>query len=289
MKKIKILLSLMALFTFSLAFVSCSSDDEKNNDSSPNLVKDGVKYNIQGSEEFSSIEFTPNGEYIVTRKAPAKNSGDITLADLYVHGKFTVIDGGYRLDGFGTVAIDQDLASAKITIISEGYTHEVNATVAPKKLSDDMSRAFCRHWRFSKSHFALRVNNNVIVNFDIDGCDFSKWYRNDKVKDYDTDNERFNSKCKDLLLTEYGTFAVTYADDFINVGTWTWENKGGNIIGCDWGFNSFRDDHFNGSMSTELVKGSTDAEDQLVITKQINLHNPYFLVISEFTYTLVPR
>jgi hypothetical protein len=91
------------------------------------------------------------------------------------------------------------------------------------------------------------------------------------------------------LLTEYGTFAVTYADDFINVGTWTWENKGGNIIGCDWGFNSFRDDHFNGSMSTELVKGSTDAEDQLVITKQINLHNPYFLVISEFTYTLVPR
>ena len=72
MKKIKILLSLMALFTFSLAFVSCSNDDENNNDSSPNLVKDGVKYNIQGSEEFSSIEFTPNGEYIVTRKSPAK-------------------------------------------------------------------------------------------------------------------------------------------------------------------------------------------------------------------------
>ena len=67
MKKIKILLSLMALFTFSLAFVSCSSDDEKNNDSSPNLVKDGVKYNIQGSEEFSSIEFTPNGEYRYTQ------------------------------------------------------------------------------------------------------------------------------------------------------------------------------------------------------------------------------
>ena len=125
-------------------------------------------------------------------------------------------------------------------------------------LETKINKSLCHHWVFDKTHFTLAYNDFTFLDFELSGCDFSKWLQDSG--DQNT-NEKLDEECIGLIFTESGTYAVLYDNGKINVGSWSWENGENGSLKCDWNTqyqSYFKDYRFQGSLTVDVVEGNPD-------------------------------
>ena len=252
------LLAAASAFLFVVAGMTSCNKDNGGKDARPVIGK----YEISdASSPIKSIELTSGGEYIVTKNpAKTKADGDLELDDVWAYGDFTVADGFCVLQGFGKVAINLlSGGTAELVIDRDGWDpFTVQAGLASTVQETELNRSLCRHWTFDKTHFALAYNDITLVNFELDGCDFSQWL--EKTGD-DEAGEVPEEKITGLIFTESGTYAVVYDGGKVNVGSWSWENAADGSLKCDWNTqykSFFKDYRFQGGLSVNVTEGDPD-------------------------------
>ena len=251
------MLALASAFLFAFAgMTSCNKDNGGKN-------ADQVtgKFEIKdASSPVKSIELTPDGEYIVTKNPAVTRSGeDLDLDDVWVYGKFTFIDGCYVLQGFGKIVIDWlNGGAAEIAIESGGWDpFTVQASLASNVQETKINRSLCHHWVFDKTHFSLTYNDLTFLDFELAGCDFTRWF----AESGDADGDDIEEECTGLIFTQAGTYAVVYDNGKVNVGSWAWENTEDGSLKCDWSTqyqSFFKDYRFQGSLVVDVVEGNPD-------------------------------
>lgn len=251
------MLALASAFLFAFAgMTSCNKDNGGKN-------ADQVtgKFEIKdASSPVKSIELTPDGEYIVTKNPAVTRSGeDLDLDDVWVYGKFTFIDGCYVLQGFGKIVIDWlNGGAAEIAIESGGWDpFTVQASLASNVQETKINRSLCHHWVFDKTHFSLTYNDLTFLDFELAGCDFTRWF----AESGDEDGDEIEEECTGLIFTQAGTYAVVYDNGKVNVGSWAWENTEDGSLKCDWSTqyqSFFKDYRFQGSLVVDVVEGNPD-------------------------------
>ena len=254
MKARKFLALASTLLIAVAGFTSCNKD---------NPEKDGDrmlgKYEIQDAKSpVKSIELTSDGEYIVTKNPAVTKAGeDLDLDDVWVYGNFTFVNGAYVLQGFGQVIINLlGDSKAEVSIDSGGWDpFTVNASIASTVKETKINKNLCRHWVFEKTHFSLAYNDISFLNFELAGCNFSRWLQDSGDQNA---NENLDEECTGLIFTESGTYAVIYDNGKINVGSWSWENSEDGSLKCEWSTqyqSFFKDYRFQGSLIVDVEEG----------------------------------
>ena len=254
MKARKFLALASTLLIAVAGFTSCNKD---------NPEKDGDrmlgKYEIQDAKSpVKSIELTSDGEYIVTKNPAVTKAGeDLDLDDVWVYGNFTFVNGAYVLQGFGEVVINLlGDSKAEVSIDSGGWDpFTVNANIASTVKETKINKNLCRHWVFEKTHFSLAYNDISFLNFELAGCNFSRWLQDSGDQNA---NENLDEECTGLIFTESGTYAVIYDNGKINVGSWSWENSEDGSLKCEWSTqyqSFFKDYRFQGSLVVDVEEG----------------------------------
>ena len=254
MKARKFLALASTLLIAVAGFTSCNKD---------NPEKDGDrmlgKYEIQDAKSpVKSIELTSDGEYIVTKNPAVTKAGeDLDLDDVWVYGNFTFVNGAYVLQGFGQVIINLlGDSKAELSIDSGGWDpFTVDASIASTVQKTKINKSLCRHWVFEKTHFSLAYNDISFLNFELAGCNFSRWLQDSGDQNA---NENLDEECTGLIFTESGTYAVVYDNGKINVGSWSWENSEDGSLKCEWSTqyqSFFKDYRFQGSLIVDVEEG----------------------------------
>ena len=250
---------MLALASALLLVLAGSTSCNKDNRETDRTVG---KYEIaDASSPVKSIELTKDGEYIVT-KNPVRTRADedLDLDDVWVYGNFTFVDGTYVLQGFGKIVVDLlSGGAAEIFIDSGGWDpFTVQAKLASTVQETKINRALCRHWVFDKTHFSLSYNDLTFLDFELGGCDFTRWF-NDAGDD--EGKAELEEECTGLIFTESGTYAVLFDNGKVNVGSWSWENNEDGSLKCDWSTqyqSYFKDYRFHGSLTVDVVEGNPD-------------------------------
>lgn len=242
-----------ALLIATAGLTSCNKDNPKDGDRMLG------KYEINDAKSpIKSIELTSAGEYIVTKNPAVTKAGeDLDLDDVWVYGNFTFVNGAYVLQGFGEVVINLlGDSKAEVSIDSGGWDpFTVNASIASTVQETKINRALCRHWVFEKTHFSLAYNDLTFLDFELAGCNFSRWLQDSGDQNA---NEDLDEECTGLIFTESGTYAVVYGDGKINVGSWAWENSEDGSLKCEWSTqyqSFFKDYRFQGSLVVDVEEG----------------------------------
>ena len=254
MKARKFLALASTLLIAVAGFTSCNKD---------NPEKDGDrmlgKYEINDAKSpIKSIELTSAGEYIVTKNPAVTKAGeDLDLDDVWVYGNFTFVNGAYVLQGFGEVVINLlGDSKAEVSIDSGGWDpFTVNASIASTVKETKINKSLCRHWVFEKTHFSLAIDDVSYLNFELSGCNFSRWLQDSGDQNA---NENLDEECTGLIFTESGTYAVVYGNGKINVGSWAWENSEDGSLKCEWSTqyqSFFKDYRFQGSLVVDVEEG----------------------------------
>ena len=242
-----------ALLIATAGLTSCNKDNPKDGDRMLG------KYEIQDAKSpVKSIELTSDGEYIVTKNPAVTKAGeDLDLDDVWVYGNFTFVNGAYVLQGFGEVVINLlGDSKAEVSIDSGGWDpFTVNASIASTGRETKINKSLCRHWVFEKTHFSLAYNDISFLNFELAGCNFSRWLQDSGDQNA---NENLDEECTGLIFTESGTYAVIYDNGKINVGSWSWENSEDGSLKCEWSTqyqSFFKDYRFQGSLVVDVEEG----------------------------------
>lgn len=241
-----------------IAIIGLTSCDKDN--TGKNADRKIGKYEIKdASSPIKSIELTSGGEYIVT-KNPAVTKADekLDLDDVWAYGNFTFVNGAYVLQGFGQVVINLiGDSEARLTIDSGGLDpFSVEASIASTVQETKLNKSLCRHWVFDKTHFNLSFNEVTFLDFELGGCDFTRWFQDTGDQN---GNENLDEQCTGLIFTESGTYAVVYDNGKINVGSWSWENSEDGSLKCEWSTqyqSFFKDYRFQGSLSVDVEEGN---------------------------------
>ena len=242
-----------ALLIATAGLTSCNKDNPKDGDRMLG------KYEINDAKSpIKSIELTSAGEYIVTKNPAVTKAGeDLDLDDVWVYGNFTFVNGAYVLQGFGEVVINLlGDSKAEVSIDSGGWDpFTVNASIASTVKETKINKSLCRHWVFEKTHFSLAYNDISFLNFELAGCNFSRWLQDSGDQNA---NENLDEECTGLIFTESGTYAVVYGNGKINVGSWAWENSEDGSLKCEWSTqyqSFFKDYRFQGSLVVDVEEG----------------------------------
>ena len=242
-----------ALLIATAGLTSCNKDNPKDGDRMLG------KYEINDAKSpIKSIELTSAGEYIVTKNPAVTKAGeDLDLDDVWVYGNFTFVNGAYVLQGFGEVVINLlGDSKAEVSIDSGGWDpFTVNASIASTVKETKINKSLCRHWVFEKTHFSLAYNDISFLNFELAGCNFSRWLQDSGDQNA---NEDLDEECTGLIFTESGTYAVVYGNGKINVGSWAWENSEDGSLKCEWSTqyqSFFKDYRFQGSLVVDVEEG----------------------------------
>ena len=243
-----------------IAFVGLTSCNKDNTGKDANR-KIG-KYEIKdASSPIKSIELTSDGEYIVTKNPAVTKAGEnLDLDDVWAYGNFTFVNGAYVLQGFGQIVINLiGDSEARLTIDSGGWDpFTVEADIASTVQETKFNKSLCRHWVFDKTHFSLTYNEITFLDFELAGCDFSRWFQDTGDQE---NNENLDEECTGLIFTESGTYAVVYDNGKINVGSWSWENSEDGSLKCEWSTqyqSFFKDYRFQGSLVVDVEEGNPD-------------------------------
>ena len=253
MKARKFLALASAILIAIAGLTSCNKDNPKDGDRMLG------KYEIKdASSPIKSIELTSDGEYIVTKNpAVTKADENLDLDDVWVYGNFTFVNGAYVLQGFGQVIINLlGDSKAELSIDSGGWDpFTVDASIASTVQKTKINKSLCRHWVFEKTHFSLAYNDISFINFELAGCNFSRWLQDSGDQNA---NENLDEECTGLIFTESGTYAVVYDNGKINVGSWSWENSEDGSLKCEWSTqyqSFFKDYRFQGSLIVDVEEG----------------------------------
>lgn len=288
--KLKDFLLIAGMLTAFTAVSACNKENSaaKRGEAGKYLISDA-------SSPYTSIELTRNGEYIVGRNPAATKGGESEdLDELWAFGSFSFRNGTYLLDGFGEVRISgigNGLFSLYIDSKDPWDPVTVSATMSSTVDQSSINSLLCRHWDFVSTHFSLSYNNVSLVDFDLTGCDFSKWF---KDTGDENENDKLDAKCTGLVFTEAGSLVILYDNKTVNVGTWQWKNAEDGSLACDWttGYSSlFKDYRFTGSMSVKVDEMKGKARDKCTIVRSYeSSYHSFFKqrdVVTTFTYSLI--
>ena len=230
MKRIKFLAMMIAALSFTMGFTACGDDDDDTPDSNlwvgelgaPAYEADAVAYRITNSSEYSAIELTASGNYIVTPAALAQNNAPAARRSMFkamakeerssrasnyngVFGTYTKLsDGSYNLAGFGVLS---PYNNGSLTLTLENGTTEVLDAVKVADIeSNPLNNRLCRSWYVQSGEFLVYDRGgNLIDRETITGSDLKDDY------------------VQYVVVTKAGTFVQVDWDGYIEGnGEWAW-------------------------------------------------------------------
>jgi len=211
---------------FSAAFVSCSKGGEEGLEDGQ-YIEEAAKYELKtpvdlGGYTVEEIEFTPDGDAIITKEVSGNKTVDIKP---YSFSKTKAGDGTYTITGFGTVVVS-DGTSLTITVSGgTGQTVSANVIVSGsgvRNADDDLFHT----WKVTRTIILVKGgnlgSNGAGKTFNgLNAEDIAKYIANDLGVNIDTDACK-GYTVKTISLNPTGTIAIAFSDASKNyLGTWS--------------------------------------------------------------------
>ena len=261
-KNALIALSMIMLSAFCMTFTSCGDDDDDDDAPvivTPKYAEDAVRYEISGTSEFTSIEFTEGGTYVITKangssnakgwgkfvksKAISSLTRSMSDADMYIHGKYTKNGDVYTLEGFGTITVEKkgDVnVSLKIQPTGEeAYTLSAQSV---KKLEDsDITNKLCRTWKYEKGRLVVSKGDTVLLDktspkISVLSASYDSIFHESADTYYDVE---------EVIFTKSGTYMVKYSDKTVAVAQWKWKDENKGIVYFTWDYGKFGEENIS--------------------------------------------
>lgn len=230
---LNLLLSGLLMAACAFTFTACSDDDDDNNGDGPldkpTYADDAVKFEItDASSQYSSIELTASGDYIVekalagtysavkgfkalapsTRATAKPESNSYIICGTYEKNA----DGSYTLKGFGKIEIGEQ--SIIITINNE--TKTTHAVKKSPKI-DNMSSDLFRTWKAAKFRVIAKGDgyseDKTFNSFDA----MEKWLEDEEGPDDNPEEFWYQPTFEKVIVSQYGTFAISAREYFGNI------------------------------------------------------------------------
>ena len=288
-KNALIALSMIMLSVFCMTFASCGDDDDDDPVLvTPKYAEDAALYQINGTSEFTSIEFTESGMYIITKAnesskakgwgkfVKSKSISSFTRSESdaynYIFGKYTKNGDVYTLEGFGTITVEKkgDVnVSLKIQPTGkEAYT----LSAQPVKKFDDSEiiNKLCRTWKFENGRLVVKKGDTVLV--DKTSPKISVLLTTlDSV--YHESPDKYDD-LEEVIFTKSGSYIVKYTDNTLAVAQWKWKDENKGLIYFTWDYGKFDEE--------SVIEVSFDKNNDLVVDETWNWDDS----TDHFTYHL---
>lgn len=163
------------LMAGAVSLTSCSSDSDGNSDNGTLEVPaykgvSAIYQVIESSSQYSSVEFTESGNYIIVKNssnAPAMRSkaainsifsspwsSSVTRSTSYgniITGKYTVNGNVFNLEGFGTITVVTSGGTAVSLEITEngGSSYTLTAAKNTQEAGSEKTTKLCRSWKIA--------------------------------------------------------------------------------------------------------------------------------------------
>ena len=278
-KNALIALSMIMLSVFSFTFTSCGDDDDDDAPVivTPKYAEDAALYQISGKSDITSIEFTEDGMYIITKandsskakvcgkfvKSKTINSltrGDSDEDNEYIHGKYTKNGDVYTLEGFGTITVEKEgVVNVSLKIQPTGKEAYTLSAQPVKKFEDsDIANKLCRTWKFEKGRLVVNKGDSVLL--DKTSPKISVLLTSlDSV--YNESTDRYGD-FEEITFTKSGTYIVKYVDNTISVAQWKWKDEKKGIIYYSWEYGKFYEE--------EILEISFNDNNDLIVDEKDN-------------------
>ena len=289
-KNALIALSMIMLSVFSFTFTSCGDDDDDDAPVivTPKYAEDAALYQISGKSDITSIEFTEDGMYIITKAnesskakgwgkfVKSKSISSFTRSESdaynYIFGKYTKNGDVYTLEGFGTITVEKkgDVnVSLKIQPTGkEAYT----LSAQPVKKFDDSEiiNKLCRTWKFENGRLVVKKGDSVVVDktstqLSVLSTTLDSVYHESPDNYYDVE---------EVIFTKSGSYIVKYTDNTLAVAQWKWKDENKGLIYFTWEYGKFDEE--------SVIEVSFDKNNDLVVDETWNWHDS----TDHFTYHL---
>lgn len=284
-KNALIALSMIMLSVFSFTFTSCGDDDDDEEPviTTPKYSEDAALYQISGKSDITSIEFTEDGMYIITKandsskakvcgkfvKSKTINSltrGDSDEDNEYIHGKYTKNGDVYTLEGFGTITVEKEGdVNISLKVQQTGKDAYTLSAQPVKKFKDsDITNKLCRTWKFEKGRLVVnKVNKGDSVVLDKTSPKISVLLTSlDSV--YNESTDRYGD-FEEITFTKSGSYIIKYTDNTIAVAQWKWKDEKKGTMYYSW--ENWADEE---GYEEEPLEISFNDNDDLVIDEKNN-------------------
>ncbi len=278
-KNALIALSMIMLSVFSMTFTACGNDDDDDVPVivTPKYAEDAALYQISGKSDITSIEFTEDGMYIITKandsskakvcgkfvKSKTINSltrGDSDEDNEYIHGKYTKNGDVYTLEGFGTITVEKEgVVNVSLKVQPTGKEAYTLSAQPVKKFEDsDIANKLCRTWKFEKGRLVVNKGDSVLL--DKTSPKISVLLTSlDSV--YNESTDRYGD-FEEITFTKSGTYIVKYVDNTISVAQWKWKDEKKGIIYYSWEYGKFYEE--------EILEISFNDNNDLIVDEKDN-------------------
>ncbi|MBR1548861.1 MAG: hypothetical protein IJ637_09085 [Prevotella sp.] len=273
---------------------SCSNDSGGGSLDTPALEEASALYRITDTNaDYSSIEFTASGNYIITKNAASSyaprriaavgkrtfgfipqlagitRSSDDLGDDGVIYGRYTKNGDTYTLEGFGTITIVGGGSNAVELDITrnDGTKMSVGAQKQSQYSSSDKTNRLCRTWEFAKIRVRASGGGESYDRTYNDYGDFIKamWAMegfDESDSYYETEyKEMMAEKPEQVIFTKSGTYVVKYSNGTLAVSTWAWQDEAKGIARYSWSYDTLYSPDDSGELNVSF-EGS-----QLVITE----------------------
>ncbi|RZJ52669.1 MAG: hypothetical protein EOO44_11095 [Flavobacterium sp.] len=178
MNKITQIISVLLLV---VSFSCCSKEDNTEEETAKETID--KKWIVENSEEFKSIEFDTNGNYIITKNANSiaskKTLTSKTAEEIIVFGTYEVLDTDILLlSDFGTIKVDDsDPTNVVFSIKYEGsdtYNYELKVSKAAEITTSPNTDLLCHStWKLTRNE---PIHDTVsLINFSKAGTCFTSF------------------------------------------------------------------------------------------------------------------
>ena len=275
-----ILLCLLCLGLSSCGSGSSNEDDDESSLITPAYENISGKYEISGSNTFSSIELSESGNYIIIKKISSTLAKQASVeiskehrswlklahatmtrsssTNNVIYGKYTLkADGSITLEGFGTLVITtsgNNVTNLTLTPIS-GSTITLNATKDEFISSDTQTTKLCRTWNILTETEKYYENGQLVETVDYNATTgelIDKIISSGKVS---TDDSEMPVQ---VLFSKSGTYLVYYKKDTAGIAYWTWKNGSSSTINYKWDDSDYDQGEFNVSFYSNKAKITED-------------------------------
>ena len=164
MKSVKFFSLLVLAMAAGLAFSSCSKDNDGGSGSGilPPAVKPqtpaDARYVITDmSSDIDFIELTKDMHYIVSESDSYMTKSD--AEPRIVEGTYTIKDGVYYLEGWGTMVIRTVEEGVELDVTPIGATQAVTLTAEYEEpiITDNNAKKLCKSWMYKAFNIKMRI------------------------------------------------------------------------------------------------------------------------------------
>lgn len=258
MKHFQSLFSLAAIaLVAGMMFTACSKDDDGNGTggSTPSAVLpqagSDARYSITSeNSNIDFIELTSNMTYIVAQKGAMQYQTKSVADPLITEGNYTVKDGVYYLEGWGTIVIStSEDGQITLDVTPEGSTEATTLTADYDKpvLTDGNAKKLCKSWTFGTYRIMLRVLTKKfdkeytpeqmknmpydVKAFLVDAAPLGlgEYFENMSLDELGFSEEDFEDVPEKFVFTSYGTVLSYYPSD-TEIDYWKWVDQKKGII-----------------------------------------------------------